>query len=64
MSTIEVSEETKAKLRSFGTQAETYERIINRLYDIAVKRQLETFLAANDAVPIGEAIARAKRKRS
>ena len=60
MSTIQVGEETKEKLRSFGSKGETYEQIINKLYDIAVDQQLKTFLTEKDAVPIDEAIARAK----
>lgn len=62
MSTIQVGEETKEKLRSFGSKGETYEQIINRLYDIAVKEQLKAFLTEKDAVPIDEAIARARAK--
>ena len=61
MSTIQVGEETKEKLRSFGNKGETYEQIINKLYDIAVKEQLRAFLT-EDAVPIDEAIARARAK--
>jgi hypothetical protein len=62
MSTIQVGEETKEKLRSFGSKGETYEQIINKLYDIAVSEQLRTFLTEKDAVPIDEAIARARAK--
>ena len=62
MATIRVSEETKEKLKSFGSD-ETYDQIINRLYDIAVREQLRTFLTEQDAVPIEEAIARARNRR-
>jgi hypothetical protein len=62
MSTIQVGEETKEKLRSFGSKGETYEQIINKLYDIAVSEQLRTFLTEKDAVPIDEAIARANQR--
>lgn len=61
MARITISEETKEKLRSFGSRDEPYESIINRLYDIAVKEQLRAFLT-EDAVPIDEAIERAKRR--
>ncbi|MFT4308630.1 MAG: hypothetical protein ACMXYM_04655 [Candidatus Woesearchaeota archaeon] len=64
MATIRISEETKDKLRSFGSKDEAYESIINRLYDIAVKEQLRAFLTEKDAVPIDEAIERAERRYS
>ena len=60
--TIQISHETKEKLVSFGKKGETYQDIINRLYDIAVERQLHEFLYSKQAVPIDEAIARAKRR--
>ena len=62
-STIQLSNETKKLISTFGTKEETYEDIIKRLYDVAVKVQLREFLmSSEDAIPIDEAIKRAKKK--
>jgi len=60
--TIQVNMDTKEKLKSFGRKGETYEEIINRLYDVAVQQQLREFLYSKKAIPIDEAIKRAKKK--
>ena len=63
MSTIQISKETKEKLSSFGTKADTYEAIIKRIYDLAVKQQLREFLmSSKGCVSIEEAIGEAKKK--
>ena len=62
--TIQVEESTKKKLQSFGTKGESYNEIINRIYAMAVKDQLREFLYSGDAIPIDEAIARAKKRWS
>jgi predicted CopG family antitoxin len=62
--TIQVDEDTKKKLQTFGTKGESYNEIINRIYTLAVKEQLHEFLYAGDAIPIDEAIARAKKRWS
>jgi len=62
VTTIQVDVETKEKLQSFGRKGESYQKIINRLYNIAVQEQLRDFLFSKEAVPIDEAIARAKAK--
>ena len=61
-STIHVDDETKERLASFGRKGESYKDIINRLYNIAVDQQLKEFLYSKKAVPIDEAINRAKEK--
>lgn len=61
-STIHVDDETKERLASFGKKGESYKDIINKLYDIAVEHQLREFLYSKKAVPIDEAISRAKKK--
>ncbi len=43
-STIQLSNETKKLISSFGTKEESYEDIIKRIYDLAVKEQLRQFL--------------------
>ena len=63
--TIQIEESTKKKLQSFGTKGESYNEIINRIYAAAVKDQLREFLmSSDDAIPIDEAIARAKKRWS
>lgn len=56
MTTIQVSNELKDKLKSFGTKDDTYETIINRIYEMAVKEQLRTFLYGDsNTVTVDEA---------
>jgi hypothetical protein len=43
-STIQISNETKKLISSFGTKEDSYEDIIKRIYNIAVKEQLREFL--------------------
>ena len=58
--TIQLTNETKRKIASFGSKSESYDEIIQRLYDMAVKVQLREFLTSGDAIPIEEAIAEAE----
>lgn len=59
--TIQVSQETKNLIGTFGTKEDTYEDIIKRMYDLAVKEQLKEFLMSSEGtIPIDEAIKRAK----
>lgn len=44
ISTIQLSKETKEKISSFGSKGESYDQILNRIYSIAVKEQIRTFL--------------------
>mgnify|MGYP001576676249 CR=1 FL=1 len=59
--TIQINEDTKKKIQSFGNKGETYNEIINKIYSLAVKEQLREFLYLDNAIPIDEAIARAKK---
>jgi len=62
-STIQLSVETKHLISTFGNKDDTYEEIIKRMYDLATKEQLREFLlSSNDAIPIDEAIRRAKKE--
>lgn len=55
-STIQISKDVKDKIKSFGSKDETYEEIIKKLYDIAVKQQLREFLmGSEDTVTLEEA---------
>ncbi len=61
--TIQISNETKSLISTFGSKEDTYEDIIKRMYDLAVKEQLREFLlSSEDAIPIAEAIKRAKKE--
>ena len=61
--TIQISNETKNLIGTFGTKEDTYETIIKRMYDMAVKEQLRRFLMSSEnTIPIDEAIKRAKKK--
>ena len=54
--TIQISEEVKEKIKSFGNKGDTYQNIIERLYNIAVKDQLREFLMSSDnAISLEEA---------
>ena len=62
-STIQISNETKKLISSFGTKEETYEDIIKRIYNLAVKEQLRQFLMPSGRyIPIDEAIKEAEKR--
>lgn len=46
--TIQISNETKKLIGTFGSKEDTYEVIIRRLYDLAVKEQLRQFLLSSE----------------
>jgi hypothetical protein len=46
-STIQISNETKNLIGTFGAKGDTYEVIIKRMYDFAVKEQLREFLLSS-----------------
>ncbi|HIG95129.1 MAG: hypothetical protein QT05_C0050G0022 [archaeon GW2011_AR13] len=48
MSTIQVSEETKKLISTFGLKGESFETIIRRLYERAVKDQARQFLMSSE----------------
>ena len=61
--TIQISKETKELISTFGTKEDTYDDIVRRVYNLAVKEQLREFLlSSKDSIPIDEAISRAKKK--
>ncbi|MBI5072678.1 hypothetical protein HZA99_02575 [Candidatus Woesearchaeota archaeon] len=62
-STIQITRETKQLIGTFGTKEDSYEAIIKRMYKLAQKEQLREFLLSSEnAIPIDEAIARARKK--
>ena len=46
--TIQLSKETKDKISSFGIKGESYDKILNRIYSLAVKEQLKEFLMSDE----------------
>lgn len=61
--TIQIQEETRDKIKSFGLKGETYDDIINRLFEKAVEQQLKEFLLSSDKmIPIDEAIEKSNKK--
>ena len=56
VSTIQLSKETKALISTFGNKEDTYEDIIKRMYNMAIKEQLREFLMSSEnTVSIEEA---------
>lgn len=54
-STIQLSQETKKLIGSFGMKEDTYETIIKRMYALAVKEQLREFLMSSEnCISLGE----------
>ena len=63
--TIQITEETKKMIKSFGTKEDTYEDIIKRLYTLAVKWQLREFSKpSKNTISIEEAKRRINDKYS
>jgi negative regulator of replication initiation len=48
VTTIQLSEDLKEKIASFGSKGETYEKILRRIYGLAVKTQLREFLMSDE----------------
>ncbi|HLC52991.1 MAG TPA: hypothetical protein VJK03_00455 [Candidatus Nanoarchaeia archaeon] len=48
ITTIQISREMKAKIATFGIKGESYEEILKRIYNMAVKEQLREFLLSSD----------------
>ncbi|MDP3728755.1 MAG: hypothetical protein Q8R18_04855 [bacterium] len=61
--TIQIEEETKELISTFGSKKDSYDDIVRRMYRMAVKEQLREFLFSSEkAIPIDKAIKRAKEK--
>mgnify|MGYP001567121552 CR=1 FL=1 len=48
ITTIQLRNETKDKLASFGSKGESYDLILERIYSLAVKEQLRRFLMSSE----------------
>ncbi len=63
VTTIQLSEELKNKIASFGSKNETYEQILEKLYSLAVKEHLRMFLMSDEnTLSIQEARAEVEKK--
>ena len=63
ITTIQLNKETKEKINSFGIKGESYDTILRRIYDLAVKAHLRDFLLDTKGyVTIEEAIKEADKK--
>ena len=61
--TIQISDEMKKKIASLGLKNETYDQIIRRIYDAAIKTQFrELLFSKENTITIEEAIKEAKKK--
>lgn len=48
ITTVQLSNEMKEKIASFGLKGESYDKIIRRIYGLAVKEQLREFLMSDE----------------
>ena len=63
ITTIQLSKKMKDKIASFGQKGESYDEIIRRIYNLAIKEQLREFLMSDEGyIPIEEAIKEAENK--
>ena len=63
ITTIQLSKKMKGKIASFGQKGESYDEIIRRIYNLAVKEQLREFLISDEGyIPIEDAIKEAENK--
>ena len=46
--TIQLSTEIRDKISSFGSKGESYDEILRRIYELAVKDQLREFLMSDE----------------
>jgi hypothetical protein len=63
ITTIQISKETRDNIVSFGSKGESYDTILKRVYSLAVKEQLRSFLMSDEGfIPIEDAIKEADKK--
>ena len=61
--TIQMDQETKKLIGTFGSKADSYNDIVLRLYDFAVKEQLRQLLMSDKStISIDEAIKKSKKR--
>jgi hypothetical protein len=55
ITTIQLSNETKRKISTFGVKGESYDQILQRIYNMAVKTQLrELLMSSEDTVSLDD----------
>jgi hypothetical protein len=55
ITTIQLSNETKRKISTFGVKGESYDQILQRIYNMAVKTQLrELLMNSEDTVSLDD----------
>lgn len=65
MTTISISTELRDKIKEFGQKGDSYDTILNKWYESAVKTQLSNILFdESDSLSIEEALNNAKNKWS
>ena len=63
ITTIQLSKETKKKISSFGEKGDSYDKIIKKIYSLAVKEHLREFLMSSEnTVNIKEAREEVEKK--
>ncbi len=63
ITTIQLGKETRDKISSFGVKGESFDKILRRIYSLAVKEHLREFLMSDDGfIPIEDAIKEADKK--
>ena len=63
VTTIQLSHELKEKIANFGSKNETYEEILERLYDMAIETQLRKYwMSDENTITIEKDIKEAERK--
>jgi hypothetical protein len=63
ITTIQLSKELKEKISSFGGKGESYDKILRRIYSLAVKEQLRDFVMSEEGyISIEEARKELNRK--
>ena len=61
--TIQISHKLKSLISSFATKENTYEDIVRRMYDLAVKKPLREFLMSSEnTISEKEALEDAKKR--
>lgn len=65
MTTISISTELRDKIKEFGQKGDSYDTILNKWYESAVKTQLSNILFdESDSISIEEALNNSKNKWS
>ena len=63
ITTIQLSKETKDRISSFGVKGDSYDDILKRIYNLAVKEQLRSFLMDDKGfIDIEDAMKEAEKK--